>query len=115
MVYNYKLARILRKNSTTQERKLWNILRSRKFYGFEFRRQYPIDNYVVDFVCKEHKIIIELDGGQHNQTQNIENDIDRTKFLEEKGYKVIRFWNNDVDNNFEGVYLQLKKVFNIEN
>ena len=81
----------------------------------EFRRQYPIDNYVVDFVCKEHKIIIELDGGQHNQTQNIENDIDRTKFLEEKGYKVIRFWNNDVDNNFEGVYLQLKKVFNIEN
>lgn len=115
MGYNYKLARILRKNSTPQERKLWNILRGRKFYGLEFRRQYPIDKYIVDFICKSQQIIIEIDGGQHNTIYGEKYDEIRTKFLESKGYKVIRFWNNDIDNNLEGVYLELKKIFNICN
>ena len=96
-------AKILRKNMTKQERKLWNILRNNQFHGLKFRRQVPIGNYVVDFVCEIHNVIIELDGSQHNELDNIENDKQRTKFLENKGYKVIRFWNNEVDNNIEGV------------
>ena len=88
---------------TKQERKLWNILRNNQFHGLKFRRQVPIGNYVVDFVCEIHNVIIELDGSQHNELDNIENDKQRTKFLENKGYKVIRFWNNEVDNNIEGV------------
>ena len=98
------LARILRKNQTPQESKMWNILRNQQIRGCKFRRQYPIGEYIVDFVCKEIKLIIEIDGGQHNEKQNITSDELRTKYLEEKGYKVIRFWNNEVDKNLEGVY-----------
>ena len=88
---------------TEQEKVLWNILRNNKFYGLKFRRQVPIGNYVADFVCEIHNVIIELDGGQHNEPENIEKDKQRTDFLESKGYKIIRFWNNEVDNNLEGV------------
>lgn len=98
------LARTLRKNQTPQEAKMWKILRNFQINDLKFRRQYPIGNYIVDFVCKEIKLIIEIDGGQHNEPNNITYDIERTKFLESKGYKVIRFWNNDIDNNLEGVY-----------
>lgn len=94
---------MLRKNMTEQERKLWNILRNNQFYELKFKRQVPIGNYVADFVCEIHNVIIELDGGQHNELDNIEKDKQRTEFLENKGYKVIRFWNNEVDNNIEGV------------
>ena len=97
-------ARDLRKNMTPQERKMWNILRNHQFYGFEIRRQYPISDYIVDFICRTKKIIIEIDGGQHNEDDNKNYDLERTKFLESLGYKVIRFWNNDIDNNIEGVY-----------
>ena len=110
---NVELARKLRKNATTQERIVWEILRAHRFYGYEFRRQYPIGDYIVDFVCREKKIIIELDGGQHNTDVNIEYDNARTMYLEAKGYKVIRFWNNEIDKNKEGFYLRLKKEFNI--
>ncbi len=88
---------------TEQERVLWNILRNNQFYGLKFRRQVPIGNYVADFVCEMHNVIIELDGGQHNKPENIEKDKQRTDFLESKGYKVLRFWNNDIDNNLDGV------------
>ena len=93
----------LRKNMTVQEKTLWNILRNNKFYGLKFRRQVPIGNYIVDFVCEIHNMIIELDGGQHNEPDNIEYDKQRTEFLENKGYKVLRFWNNEIDNNIDGV------------
>ena len=82
-------ARELRKNMTSQERKLWNILKNRQFYGYRFRRQFPIGSYIVDFVCREKKIIIELDGGQHNQSSEIQYDLKRTKFLESEGYIVL--------------------------
>ena len=82
---------------------MWNLLRNHKFYGYEFRRQYPIGDYIVDFICRKKKIIIELDGGQHNELENIEKDKQRTEFLNSLGYKVLRFWNNDIDNNIEGV------------
>ncbi len=98
------IARKLRQNQTPQEKIMWSILRNYQFQGLKFRRQYPIGNYIVDFVCKEIKLIIEIDGGQHNSTKGIEYDKKRSDFLREKGYKVIRFWNNDIDNNIEGVY-----------
>ena len=94
---------MLRKNMTEQERKLWNILRNNQFHGLKFKRQVPIGNYVADFICEIHNVIIELDGGQHNELDNIEKDKQRTIFLESKGYKILRFWNNEIDNNLEGV------------
>jgi very-short-patch-repair endonuclease len=96
-------AKMLRKNMTEQEKVLWNILRNNQFYGLKFRRQVPIGNYVADFVCEIQNLIIELDGGQHNEIENIEKDKQKTVFLESKGYKVLRFWNNEVDNNLDGV------------
>jgi very-short-patch-repair endonuclease len=111
MKKNTDLARNLRKNQTPQEKKLWDLLRNHKFYGYEFRRQYPIGDYIVDFICREKKIIVELDGGQHNELENIERDKKRTDFLESIGYKVLRFWNNDVDNNIEGVFDIIKREF----
>ena len=107
-------ARELRKNMTSQERKLWNILKNRQFYGYRFRRQFPIGSYIVDFVCREKKIIIELDGGQHNQSSEIQYDLKRTKFLESEGYIVLRFWNNDIDKNLAGIYKDLQRIFEIE-
>lgn len=106
-------ARELRKNQTKQERILWSILRKNQFYGFKFLRQYPIEPYIVDFICREKKIIIEIDGGQHNQPDDIEYDLERTNFLNSRGYKVIRFWNNDIDNNIDGVYKILQREFGI--
>ena len=106
-------ARYLRNNMTDQERKFWQIIKNRQFYGFRFLRQYVIGNYIADFICREKKIIIELDGGQHNEQKNIMYDNQRTEYLISKGYKVIRFWNNDIDNNLDSVYLQLKKEFEI--
>ncbi len=107
MEEKYNRARNLRKNSTTQEQKLWELIRNRKLNGLKFVRQYPIGNYIVDFACRQKKIIIELDGGQHNEDANIVYDTERTKYLEDSGYKVIRFWNNEIDNNIEGVYEKL--------
>ena len=98
---------------TPQERKLWNILKNRQFYGYRFRRQFPIGNYIVDFVCREAKIIIELDGGQHNQPEDIQYDKERTEFLADEGYHVLRFWNNDIDKNILGVYEKLRNIFGI--
>lgn len=110
----YSLARNLRKNATFQERLLWKILRNRQFYGLKFKRQQPIGNYIVDFVCEEKSIIIELDGGHHNEVPNINMDNERTLFLTNRGYKVLRFWNNEVNENLEGVYRKLQEEFGIE-
>lgn len=111
MKKNTDLARILRKNQTPQEAKIWRLLRNHQLYGYEFRRQYPIGDYIVDFICREKKIIIELDGGQHNKEKNIVSDVKRTEFLNSLGYKVIRFWNNEVDNNINGVFEVIKGEF----
>jgi len=87
----------LRKNQTPQEIKLWYHLRSRRFDGLKFRRQFAIGKYIVDFICLEINLIIELDGGQHNISKAITYDNERTQFLEQQGYTVIRYWNNEVD------------------
>ena len=104
--------RELRNNMTIQERKLWQVLRKRNINNCRFRRQYPIGNYIADFVCRKKKLVIEIDGGQHNEPETIKYDEDRTRYIESKGYKVIRFWNNDIDNNLDGVYLEILKVLN---
>ena len=110
---NVKLAKILRKNQTEQEEKLWQLIRNNKFYGYKFRRQVPIGDYIVDFLCLEKRIVIELDGGQHNEPEYIRYDNERTAYLEHRGYKVIRFWNNEVNENIIGVYEKLQQEFGI--
>jgi len=87
-------ARKLRKSETDAERKIWQQLRSHNLNGAKFRRQHPIGPYVVDFICINEKLIIELDGSQHQQQQDY--DAARTAFLEQSGYRVLRFWDDDV-------------------
>lgn len=105
----YNTARMLRKNSTIHEKRLWNLLKNRQFHNLRFKRQVPIDNYIVDFVCPKIKLVIEIDGGQHNEFDNIEYDKQRTEFLESKGYIVIRFWNIDIYKNINGVLEEIEK------
>ncbi|KAF3978698.1 MAG: endonuclease domain-containing protein [Methylococcales symbiont of Iophon sp. n. MRB-2018] len=102
------LARNLRKNQTDAEQILWLQLRDRRFLNLKFRRQFPVESYIVDFICLDCKIIIELDGSQHHEQGN--EDAIRTKFLNQRGFKVIRFWNNDVFNNLDGVLESLRLV-----
>jgi very-short-patch-repair endonuclease len=94
-------ARSLRKNQTDVEQLVWKHLRNKQLYNYKFRRQFPIEPYIADFACLEIKLIIELDGGQH--AQRISYDNQRSLFFEQRGFKVIRFWNNDVIENTEGV------------
>jgi very-short-patch-repair endonuclease len=96
-----KTAKRLRRNQTNAERILWFRLRDRRLGGWKFRRQFPIDRFVVDFFCADAHLIVELDGGQHS----VRTDADerRTRVPEAMGYLVLRFWNNDVTRNTEGV------------
>ena len=94
-------ARQLRRASTPAEALLWDRLRSRRLMGAKFRRQQPIEAYIVDFVSFDKKIVIELDGGQH--AENEECDIQRDICLRANGFVVLRFWNNEVIENIEGV------------
>lgn len=96
-------ARDLRKNQTDVEKLLWYRLRNRQIADSKFKRQQVIEDYIVDFVNFDKKIIVELDGGQHNTETNIEYDRKRTEYLEKNGFKVLRFWNNEVTKNMEGV------------
>jgi isoleucyl-tRNA synthetase/very-short-patch-repair endonuclease len=97
------LAKNLRKNQTEAESKLWNSLRNNQLQNFEFRRQHQIGNYIADFICLEKKLIIELDGGQHNEEEGKIKDEKRTAFLTSEGFRVLRFWNNEIFENIEGV------------
>ncbi len=94
-----KHAQILRKNMTDAERLLWSRIRAKQL-GAKFRRQQLIGSYVVDFICFNKKLIIELDGGQHYENDK---DVQRDNFLKARGYRVLRFWNNEVMRNIEGV------------
>ena len=104
-------ARDLRKNSTEAEKLLWSKLRNNQFLNIKFRRQHPYPPYMIDFYNEDHKIAIELDGGQHNDSEQQNYDKARTQFLEKGGVRVVRFWNNDVLNNIEGALEELKKYF----
>jgi len=96
-------ARRLRRDVTDAERVLWQRLRAIKPNGSHFRRQATIGPYFADFACHEKRLVIELDGGQHNTSQGVEADEKRTAFLQSRGYRVLRFWNNDVLGNIDGV------------
>jgi very-short-patch-repair endonuclease len=96
-------ARILRADATDAERILWASLRTLKERGFHFRRQAPIGPYIADFACKKARLVIELDGGQHSQAAAQAYDETRTRFMSGRGYRVVRFWNDDVFRNRDGV------------
>lgn len=102
--------RLLRRQQTESELILWNKLRSLQLDGFKFRRQHPIGKYIVDFINLDRKLIIEIDGGHHNEKQIQEKDEQRTKWLEGEGYRVLRLWNNDVLTNIEGVFMSIIEV-----
>ncbi len=97
------LAKSLRKQTTDTEQLLWRHLRAKRFGGLKFRRQQPIGAYVVDFVCFEKKVIVELDGGQHTLPAEMQDDSNRDQWFESQGYKVFRFWDNEVLTKMQGV------------
>src|ERR1700742_2148863 len=96
-------ARRLRKTMTPQEVKLWVHLRSWRSRGFHFRLHAPKGRHIVDFACLKHRLIIELNGGQHNMDGHARRDLVRDRRLNDSGFRVLRFWNSDVDGNLEGV------------
>jgi very-short-patch-repair endonuclease len=107
-LHRHSFAKTLRKRFTDTERLLWKHLRAKQIEGYKFRRQEPIGSYIVDFVCQEKKIVIEVDGGQHSVER--ERDIARDRWLKEQGYKVLRFWNNEVLTNINGVLEVIRKT-----
>lgn len=100
--------RVLRRQMTIAERQLWYQIRDRRFLGYKFKRQYVIDYYIVDFICLEKKVVVEIDGSQHQFQMNY--DEIRTKRIESRGFRLIRFWNNDVLTRISSV-LEALRVF----
>lgn len=100
-------ARDLRKNQTTAETLLWSKLRSCQLSGFKFRRQYPLDKFILDFYCSKAHLAIEIDGGQHSEDEHLRKDNERTKYLNQNGIQVIRFCNNDVLNHLDEVLTEI--------
>ena len=94
-------ARRLRTDATDAELHLWKSLRNRSLFSCKFRRQFPVGPYITDFACIEKRLIVELDGGQHATA--VAHDEERTTYLKTQGYRVLRFWNNDVLNQSEAV------------
>ena len=102
-----KRRRELRRNQTEAEKMVWAHLRNKQFYGMKFFRQYSIGPYILDFYCPTVKLAIELDGGQHNQPENKGYDLARSEFLKAQSIDVIRFWNDEVLLNMEGLLSEL--------
>ncbi len=100
--------RKLRRDQTDAEKALWGHLRNKRFHGMKFFRQYSVGPYVLDFYCSTLRLAIELDGGQHNLGQSMKRDAIRSEYLKAQGIEVIRFWNNDVLLNMEGVLAALE-------
>jgi very-short-patch-repair endonuclease len=98
---NRERARHLRKNLTDAERLVWGKLRSRRFAGYKFRRQMPLGAFIVDFVCLQRRLILELDGGQHSE--QLRYDEARTAWLNSQGFEVLRFWNHEVFEDWETI------------
>ncbi|CAN5201821.1 hypothetical protein BH11PAT1_BH11PAT1_7630 [soil metagenome] len=116
-MYNHKRNRVLtgysrtnRKNQTETEKLLWFRLRSRQLGGYKFSRQYALADYILDFYCVEKNLAIELDGSQHGE--QLEYDLKRTQYLQSLGITVIRFWDNEVFKNIEGVLASILEKIN---
>jgi len=101
-------ARRMRRAMTEAELKLWNELRAHRLMGLGFRRQVPIGRYIVDFACPEHKLIVEVDGSQH--AENLIRDQARTTYLEQQGWQVVRFWNDDVLSDIDNVCTHILRL-----
>jgi very-short-patch-repair endonuclease len=112
---NASLSKILRLNQTDAETKLWRVIRNRQLDGIKFRRQRPVGNYIVDFISLDRMLIIEIDGGHHNEDSIKEKDQQRQTWLENQGYRVIRFWDNEVLQNLEGVILKIRESLGMDN
>jgi very-short-patch-repair endonuclease len=97
----HQRAKELRQSQTPAEKKLWEILRNRKLAGYKFRRQHPLGPFIVDFFCDEARLVVELDGGVHNRQLGY--DKARERWLEENGYKVLRFGNEMIEKDKEGI------------
>jgi len=95
----------LRSHQTSEENRLWYLLRAKRFYGYKFKRQMPVGPYIVDFACFRGKLIVELDGGQH--ADDAGNDDQRTAYLNARGWRVLRFWNNELWTNEEAVLISI--------
>lgn len=104
-------ARALRLNMTDAERKLWYALRDRRFAGFKFRRQVPVGPFIADFVCFEERLVIEVDGGQHAESLR---DQRRDRWFSTNGFRVLRFWNNEVLANLEGVMTVIPQTLKVQ-
>jgi very-short-patch-repair endonuclease len=103
-------AKELRQTETKQEQIIWSWLRAKKLNGVKFRRQEPVGKYIVDFVSFEKKLIIEIDGGQHTVSEIRDSDETRTHWLQSQGFRVLRFWNNEVTSNLDGVIARIKEA-----
>ncbi|MFA6160498.1 MAG: endonuclease domain-containing protein [Parcubacteria group bacterium] len=99
--------RLLRKVQTKEELIFWAQVKNRRFHDYKFRRQYSIGNYIADFYCPELKLVVEIDGGQHYEKENIKKDFERTKFFEDLGMKIKRYTNIEIKNNLSGVMEEL--------
>jgi very-short-patch-repair endonuclease len=103
-------AKLLRKSETNAEKLLWERLKSKKFYGYKYRRQHPISQFMVDFCCHELKLVIEVDGEIHNKPEKKEYDENRTAELEKYELKILRFTNNEIENDIEQVLHSIANV-----
>jgi very-short-patch-repair endonuclease len=106
-------ARELRQQQTDAEKVLWAKLRSKQLAGAKFRRQEPIGPYIVDFVSFEHRLILEIDGGHHNHPEVQQADKDRTGWLMDQGFQIVRFWNNEVLTNIDGALERIEERLKI--
>jgi very-short-patch-repair endonuclease len=106
-------SRALRRDSTEAEKRLWAILRNRNLDGWKFRRQAPIDSFIVDFCCIESRLIVELDGGQHADARKRYDDA-RTRELRARGFRVLRFWNSALLQGTEGVIQEISHMLRAE-
>ena len=111
MMTQISRARELRKQSTDAERLLWSGLRGRRLVGLRFRHQSPIEKYIVDFVCYEHNLIVEIDGGHHQEQRA--SDLCRTEWLNSRGFSVIRYWNNQVLEDMDSVLESIRMTLEV--
>jgi very-short-patch-repair endonuclease len=96
-------AKSMRRTITDAELKLWNELRAHRLMGLGFRRQVPIDRYIVDFACSSHRLVVEVDGSQHGDAETAQRDSIRSRYLESRGWTILRFWNDDILRDIDNV------------
>ncbi|WP_436643763.1 error-prone DNA polymerase [Microbaculum sp. FT89] len=106
-------SRALRRDMTDAERRLWSVLRANRFQGYSFRRQVPMGHFIADFVCHDRRLVIELDGGQHGEAGHAAADATRDAWFQSRGYRVLRFWNNEVLENLDGTLHRLAEALRL--